>query len=413
MQARYDNSEFLQKYLPNAVFNETEIYLTNIDGRKTGIRMFGAQSGIRGTKIFAKRPQLAVLDDLLSDKNAKSQGIISSILDMIYKGVDNALDPTKRKIIFNGTPFSKGDPLYSAIESGTWIANVFPVCEKFPCEPEEFRGAWEERFSYEFIKGQYEAFAQNGQANAFYQELMLEINADSSALVDDMDINWFKRADIFKNKSSYNYYITTDFATSEAKTADYSAISVWAINNQGYYFWVDGILERQTMDKNVDDLFRLAAKYNPISVGIEINGTQNGFIAWIRQAMFDRNQFFSLAKSYDSKGKPSRLGILSSNTVSKLGRFNLMLPDIKAGKLWLPSDYTGHIIEEATTELSNITTRGMLSKHDDWVDTFTMLGSMQIITPSQGSVVTPDEHDDTYNKFWIHDDVPAQSSYIV
>ena len=400
MESRYETSDFLKKYIPKAVFNQNEIYLTNIDGRKTGIRMFGAQSGIRGTKIFAKRPQLAILDDLLSDKNAKSEGIVNSILDTVYKGVDQALDPNQRKIVFSGTPFNQGDPLYMAIESGSWINNVYPICEKFPCTKEEFRGSWEERFSYEFIQSQYEALKDAGQIEAFYQELMLEINSEDGKLVESSDINWYKRVDLFKQRSNYNFYITTDFATSEKKSADYSAISVWAVNNAGHILWVDGILERQTMDKNIDELFRLAHKYNPISVGVEVNGTQNGFIPWIKQEMFNRNQYFSLAKTVDRNGKATKVGILSATNKSKLERFNIMLPDIKNGKLWLPSDVEGMIIDEIQTELFAVTSRGMLSKHDDWLDTFSMLGSMQIITPEQGTVSYNHEEDRAYKDYW-------------
>jgi phage terminase large subunit-like protein len=400
MESRYETSDFLKKYIPKAVFNQNEIYLTNIDGRKTGIRMFGAQSGIRGTKIFAKRPQLAILDDLLSDKNAKSEGIVNSILDTVYKGVDQALDPNQRKIVFSGTPFNQGDPLYMAIESGSWINNVYPICEKFPCTKEEFRGSWEERFSYEFIQSQYEALKDAGQIEAFYQELMLEINSEDGKLVDSSDINWYKRTDLFKQRSNYNFYITTDFATSEKKSADYSAISVWAVNNAGHIMWVDGILERQTMDKNIDELFRLAHKYNPISVGVEVNGTQNGFIPWIKQEMFNRNQYFSLAKTVDRNGKATKVGILSATNKSKLERFNIMLPDIKNGKLWLPSDVEGMVIDEIQTELFAVTSRGMLSKHDDWLDTFSMLGSMQIITPEQGTVMFNHEEDRAYKDYW-------------
>ncbi len=400
MESRYETSDFLKKYIPKAVFNQNEIYLTNIDGRKTGIRMFGAQSGIRGTKIFAKRPQLAILDDLLSDKNAKSEGIVNSILDTVYKGVDQALDPNQRKIVFSGTPFNQGDPLYMAIESGSWINNVYPICEKFPCTKEEFRGSWEERFSYEFIQSQYEALKDAGQVEAFYQELMLEINSEDGKLVESSDINWYKRVDLFKQKSNYNFYITTDFATSEKKSADYSAISVWAVNNAGHLLWVDGILERQTMDKNIDELFRLAHKYNPISVGVEVNGTQNGFIPWIKQEMFNRNQYFSLAKTVDRNGKATKVGILSATNKSKLERFNIMLPDIKNGKLWLPSDVEGMVIDEIQTELFAVTSRGMLSKHDDWLDTFSMLGSMQIITPEQGTVSYTHEEDRAYKDYW-------------
>ncbi len=129
--------------------------------------MFGAKTGIRGTKIFGKRPTLCILDDLVSDDDAKSPTSMQAIKDTVYKGVFPALDPTRRKVIFNGTPFNKDDIIIEAVESGAWDVNVWPVCERFPCEPEEFVGAWEDRFSFAFVKEQYDLMAQSGKLAAF------------------------------------------------------------------------------------------------------------------------------------------------------------------------------------------------------------------------------------------------------
>ena len=69
IEHRYYASAFLQEWLPEAGMKFTEKYLeaTNKNGHKIGCRMFGAKTGIRGTKIFGKRPVLAILDDLLKD----------------------------------------------------------------------------------------------------------------------------------------------------------------------------------------------------------------------------------------------------------------------------------------------------------------------------------------------------------
>ena len=106
--------------------------------------MFGAKTGLRGTKIYGKRPTLCVLDDLISDGDANSKTSMEAIKDTVYKGVNHALDPTRRKVIFNGTPFNKEDIIIEAVESGAWDVNVWPVCEKFPCSREEFQGAWDD-----------------------------------------------------------------------------------------------------------------------------------------------------------------------------------------------------------------------------------------------------------------------------
>ena len=89
IEYRYQHSEFLKALLPEAQTKFTDNYLefTNVKGHSFGVKLFGATSGIRGTKIFGKRPQVAVLDDLLSDENAKSKTVMELIKDTVYKGI--------------------------------------------------------------------------------------------------------------------------------------------------------------------------------------------------------------------------------------------------------------------------------------------------------------------------------------
>ena len=129
IEFRYERSEFLKKYVPNAKFTDAYLEFENIKGEKMGVKLYGATTGLRGTKIFGKRPVLAVLDDLISDEAAKSKTVMQLIKDTVYKGVNYALDPTRNKTIFNGTPFNKEDIIIEAVESGAWSVNVWPVCE--------------------------------------------------------------------------------------------------------------------------------------------------------------------------------------------------------------------------------------------------------------------------------------------
>ncbi len=107
--------------------------------------------------------------------------------------------------------------------------------------------------------------------------MMLRIMNDDDRLIFDTDLKWYSREALLERKGAFNFYITTDFATSEKTAADYSVISVWAVNSNQDWFWVDGICRRQTMDKNVEELFKLVQKYKPQSVGIEVSGQQGRF----------------------------------------------------------------------------------------------------------------------------------------
>lgn len=287
IEFRYDNSPFLQQWIPNAKFTDNYMEFTNAEGHRLGVKMFGAKTGLRGTKIFGKRPTLCILDDLVSDDDARSKTAMEAIKDTVYKGVNHALDPTRRKVIFNGTPFNKEDILIEAVESGAWDVNVWPVCEKFPCTKEEFQGAWDDRFTYDYIQDQYDMAQKTGKLAGFYQELMLRISSADERLVQDNEIKWYSREQLLRLKSCYNFYITTDFATSEKTTSDYTVISVWAYGSNGDWFWVDGICTRQLMDKTFDDLFRLVQEYQPQQVGIEITGQQGGFIPLLQREMMN------------------------------------------------------------------------------------------------------------------------------
>ena len=161
------------------------------------------------------------------------------------------------------------------------------------------------------------------------------------------------------------------------------------------------------MDKNIDDLFRLAQEYGPQSVGIEILGQQAGFIPWIQSEMMTRNIYFTLASDRGS----NILGIRPST--NKVQRFNVVVPLFKQHKVWFPNELRGsEALVEALDELCLVTAGGFKSKHDDFLDTISMLASLTAWKPSE---VAPIQTQD--NKYWLDlepkDEPQALDSYLV
>lgn len=408
LEHRWESSDFLKHYVPNTRFTDNRWEFNNIDGKKLIVKGYGAKTGVRGAKEMGQRPQLAILDDLFSDEDAKSPTIIENVEATIYKAVTYALHPSNNIIIWSGTPFNAKDPLYKAVESGAWEVNVFPVCEKFPVPKSEFRGSWPDRFTYEYVLEQYNTAMKTGKVDTFNQELMLRIMSEEDRLIQEQDIAWYKRSSIIRNRQRFNFYITTDFATSEKDSADFSVISVWAYSSNGDWYWVDGVCRKQTMEKNIDDLFRLASEYRPQQVGIEVTGQQGGFIPWIQDQMLVRNQFFALA-SENNTGKPG----IRPNT-NKMVRFQTMVPLFKTNKIFLPEEMkNSEQIIEALDELRLVSPAGFKSKHDDWIDTVSMLSSLTPWKPTEdtqlsqdGSGVWEDDDDD-------YDSSSSLCSYVV
>lgn len=408
IEFRWEQSEFLQEWLPREHTHITDqsMSFTSKAGNRFGMKAFGAKTGLRGTKIDAKRPVLAVLDDLLSDDDAKSRTAIEAIKDTIYKGIDHALHPSRRKTIFNGTPFHKHDPIYEAVESGGWHVNVWPVCERFPVDKKDFQGAWPDRFTYEDLADKH-AFAEaNGKSAAFLQELMLRISSSEERLIQDSEIRWYSRPGLLKNRGRFNFYITTDFATSDKQTADFSCASVWAYNANADWFWVDGFAERQTMEKSIDGLFRLVSEYRPQQVGVEVTGQQLAFIHWLQQEMMNRNIWFNFAQD---KGSP---GVRP--TTNKLSRFNLVVPLFKSGKIYYPEEMrTSKVVSEHISEIRLATINGLKGK-DDCLDTISMLMNLTPWKPTEDTPMAQNDNDRwDFDDDEDEDDRGGMASYIV
>lgn len=409
LEFRWENSDFLREYVPEIRFTDIRWEFKNADGKVFIVKGYGAKTGVRGAKEMGKRPQLAVLDDLISDEDARSTTVIAAVEDTVYKAVNYALHPTKNMIIWSGTPFNAKDPLYKAVESGAWAVNVFPVCEQYPCTREEFRGSWPDRFTFDYVKEQYDNAVKLGKVETFNQELMLRIMSDEDRMIQDGDIGWYKVDAVLRNKNRFNFYITTDFATSLKDKADFSVISVWAYNNVGDWLWVDGVCKRQLMDKNINDLFRLSQMYKPQQVGIEVTGQQGGFVSWIQNEMMNRNIYFPLA----TEGNDNKPGI-RPNT-NKMVRFNTVVPLFKARKVFFPIERkTEPTMSEAMNELSLVSVSGFRSKHDDFLDTISMLSSL---TPWKPSEEAPLMESGSSDGMWELDvdpePVDRMASYIV
>ena len=380
LESRYNNSEFLQEYIPQAKFTENYWKFTNKEGHTFVVNGYGANTGIRGTKKQGVRPQIAVLDDLLSDKDAKSKTVLEDIENTVYK----------------------------AVESGAWVVNVYPVCEKFPCKPEEFKGSWEDRFTYEYVKSKYDTAMATGTIQAFNQELMLRIMSDEDRLINLNEIQWYSLKDLMRNKNNFNYYITTDFAVSDKESADYSCISVWAYSNNGDFYWVDGNVKRQSIDKSIEDLFTFNTLYNPVQVGIEVTGQQGGFVDIIQKECLRRNQYINLARE---KGA-SKPGI-RPNT-NKFIRFNSVVPWFKLHKFYFPEELKDDPrILEAIEEITLVSPSGFLSRHDDFLDTISMLSKLNLWKPSVETKVQV-ESNNVYsiNRFIDEEESPLEY-YIV
>lgn len=391
LAGKIDRSDLLKQVLTIKRKTDSEMELVNADGVELNLKGYGASTNIRGVRYKGVRPDIIILDDITTNEAINSETIQNTINNNFYKSVIPALHPTRFKIFFIGTPISERDIIHQLSNNPEWVVHKFPICEKFPCDEGDFVGNWTDRFPYEAVKSKYDMYKASGKAQDFAQEYMLELLDLSDLLVEEDDVRWFDPGMVLKNKSNYNFYISTDFATSTKKSADFSTIGVWAINNNNDWMLIDGQAKRQTMQQNIDDLFKYVAKWKPLSVGIESSGQQGGFISILQEMMIQRNIWFQFAKKPGSK-EP---GIRPNK--DKVHRFVTgVQPKFKQGKVWFPKpELIGlgnknllGLLDEMTNELSKLTMAGGVKalKHDDAIDLLNQLSEMETFAPSSDYV---------------------------
>ena len=390
--------------------------------RKFAMRGVGAQTGTRGTRSGLRRPQFAIIDDVIpSEADANSETVLTNIDKTIESDVLNALHGAGSFAILIGTPYNKKDPVYQRIESGAWVPVVFPICERIHEDLvlKEFRGAWEDRHSYEKVMKRYMDASRGNKLRSFMQELMLRISSEKDRVIPNNYIEPFTRENILKNGAGYNWYITTDFTTTGGTGNDFSGMAVWAVSSNGDHFLVDLVLKKMELAMQYNELFRLVNKYKrytgTIEVGIEIDGQQKIHLFAIKELMTKKNEYFTIAKQ---KGG-LREGILSkSGKGGKEGRFSVMVPLFQAGKIWFARELEDTpAMRELRLELEYVTydEHGRVqfgSVHDDGLDLISQLSMMNIYTPSEDSKGIASKYGDP---IW-NDDEPEEnyvSSYIV
>jgi hypothetical protein len=393
IDGKITKSELLKALITVKRKTDSEMELVNSDGVELCLKGYGASTNIRGVRYNGARPDIAILDDITTNDAINSETIQNTINNNFYKSVIPALHPTRFKIFFIGTPISERDIIHQLSNNSKWVVHKFPIAEKFPCEEKDFVGNWEDRFPYKSVLDKYEMYMEAGKGQDFYQEFMLEITDLSTLLVEEDDIKWFDPVLVHKSRHNYNFYITTDFATSTKKSADFSTIGVWAVSSNNDWLLVDGQCIRQSMQENIDDTFRYVKKWSPLSVGIESSGQQGGFISIMQEMMLKRNTWFSFAKKPGSK----EVGIRPLH--DKVKRFVTgVQPKFKQGKVWLPRpELTKNsnpglyaLVEELTHELSRFTLAGGVKVlvHDDALDLLNQFSEMDVYTPTTEADIT-------------------------
>jgi len=259
---------------------------------KNGIRIIAVGTGqrVRGYIEGDTRPNLIIMDDIESEKNANTREARKKNRDWILDAViPSGSDDVK--VVYIGTVISEDCFLYWARRSGMWKTLWYQIIN------DEGESLWVEKFPLKRIRKIRKEFELNGNPNGFYQEYMNQAqNPDEAPFKPEwMETHQFDYEYIEgqscmvryrgeeKIVKPVNVYGGVDVASSLSSTADYFVIQSIGIDFEGVKYDIETFRGRISTDKQPHHIISRFKKYHHNKMKIETVAYQEALRVAVRE----------------------------------------------------------------------------------------------------------------------------------
>lgn len=297
------------KLRKGAKWSEHEIEVVNdLYGVSTRIIGAGIEGAVRGLNIDDFRPDLIILDDVVSEKNSGSPGVVDATNELIFGAVKDTLAPRSEspwaKLIMLNTPQTvgdatqvvKNDPLWTVYEQGVYTP--------------EGESIWPERWSTADLDAEKESAVRRSMVHVWLREKECKLHAPEGAA---FNLNLLQR---WEEKLPEGLTIIgvdptpppnpNDSATRKKKLDDF-CIATWRYATSGWYaahFWT---AKQPNTEEWLYHLFKIVMEWKPLHVAVETLAGQRQVAVAIETHMKQTRQFFPLKWVEDRRKKSVRI----------------------------------------------------------------------------------------------------------
>lgn len=192
------------------------IYSFWLDDKFCILRAFGAGMQVRGINVDDQRPELAIVDDIEDVNNAGTSDLFLKLKRWFYGPFKKALDKFDRKIIHIGNLTENQSLIAEHCRSRFWNSRVYG------CLLKDSQPLWPDAWSIEKLRNDYLEYAEAGQADVWFAEMMNMPTAGGRGIIRAEEI-YFQP---FKLKEDIEFgCITIDLAISEKTWAHKTVIA--------------------------------------------------------------------------------------------------------------------------------------------------------------------------------------------
>lgn len=279
----------------------TNVVIHFDNGEMARIRTKGAGQRVRGMNWNGTRPDLLVIDDLEDDEAVMNDERRKKLLDWFMKALVPVVSKERGEIRMVGTILHEDSILNRIMQNRAWKTALYKAHEGF----DDFSNLlWPEMWDEESLREKRQEYIDMGDPEGYAQEYLNDPSDIQNPTFRDED---FIPMDGDDFKVPKTYYVGVDFALSESRSADYTAIVVGGYDNLGILH-IEDVRRFRTSDPQeiVEELFTVIKRYEPEYLLVEAGVIYNAVKPILYDEMTRRNVFASIQEYVPIKDKITR-----------------------------------------------------------------------------------------------------------
>lgn len=290
--------------------------------KKTGenhwIIGLGINGSVRGVNFDDYRPDLIIVDDVLTDENASSAIGRDKIIDLVFGALRESLTPRSEnpaaQLVLLNTPhdlsdltsIAAKDPDFLTVKYGCWTHET----EHLPVHLQE--SIWPERYPSEELRQQkVNAIASNRYSIFAREKECILVTPETS----DFQSEWIKFYHLDEIPQRIPCVIAIDpvppATEGEVKKGmhrrDFEVIAVVGIWKNEYYVLEYAVNQGHTPNWTLNTFFELAMKWRALGLRVESTMYQKTLAWLLRQEMRKRGKYYPLFEVDDKSPKHTRI----------------------------------------------------------------------------------------------------------
>lgn len=307
---------------PGKKWQEHEIEIHHgVDDRPIWVMGVGITGNIRGINFDDYRPDLIILDDVVTDENAATEEQREKVKDLVFGALKNSLTPRSEepnaKIVMLQTPIDANDVSMVVEQHPDWKVASFgcwtQATEDLPLARQE--SSWPSRYPTAELRVSKRAAVESNTLSKFAREMECKLVAAEACAFRS---NWVRFYDTMPK--AYQAVLVIDpvpppsdrqLGSRALANKDYEAHAVVAIS-KGEYYLVDYRLNRgHDPSWSAATMFELGARYRVSRIVLETIAAQRYLKVMLQQEMA-RKQFYLAIKDAPPDQRPKFIRITTA-----------------------------------------------------------------------------------------------------